>query len=334
MDNFEGGMTMTQSVTNTQATTQPVSAPVTHEVVLTPETDVEVRDTQPEVQPKVHKTENEPVLANRLLEDAKTEGIDSVFQNLASGKYFQKDTVSPTEIEEGIGEESDFAEELATENGEEEIKEPTFSEKIADVSAYVKGEVAQDPLFKQKMGEVMLEAEEKGITLDPKEVRSEAFERYMEEKNLGEAKLSLEDKIVTVEEQFANILQENSDLKKELGEFKSLVKQQSETMSTMAQALLELAKKLHEKEEDEESKMSLLEILIKLVGMLMQEFAKYEQQGRTAEQPSHLNNDKNSISKVSVELPKIFNRGDKGESKVKSEPEITQIPQPLVAQAT
>lgn len=330
MDNFEGGMTMTQPVTNTLATIQPVSTPVTHEVVLTPETDVEVRDTQSEIQPEVDKSENEPVLANRLLEDVKTEGIDSVFQNLASGKYFQKDRVPPTEIDEGIGEESDLHEEFATENGEKEIKEPTFSEKIADVSEYVKGEVARDPLFKQKVGEVMLEAEEKGLILDPKEVRSEAFERYMEEKNLGEAKLSLEDKIVTVEEQFANILQENSDLKKELGEFKSLVKQQSETMSAMAQALLELAKKLHEKEEDEEKKMSLLEILIKLMGMLMQEFVKFEQQGGAMQSNSKQNNEKSSVPKISLEMPKILNHN---KSRTKNETEITQVPQPIVGQA-
>ncbi len=276
---YEGGSPMQPTVINMNTpAVQPQSVQSfemsqDQEVVLSREVD--------QKKPEVVQAVNNHDMADILLADSKKMGIGTVLENLALGKY--RDGV--LDIEDTDFKEGEILDEV-------ERRDPTLDERKHDVLSYVVEQSASDPLMQQKLGEVACEMIANGQDINPEILQEEAFKRYVEEKDKQEG-FSLEEKVLSIEEQFADLLNENDELRAQLQEFKGLVKQQSETMQTMALALLELAKKLHKEKEDEKEKTSLLELLILLMGAFLQEMSSSEndKQGK---------NTKLDISKLAI----------------------------------
>jgi hypothetical protein len=288
--NFEGGTPMS-STPQTFTNTQTFSAPA--EVMMTPEVEVGVvvaeTHEEPTKSPRVHEQQ----LAQRIEQEAFDPDVEKegIFEKLAKGEYL-KDAHDDTQDQnvdratdqliEGLIEEHEPVENEPIEN-ELPTKE---KDPFTQVNEYIRGRVENDPEYKQKLGEVIQEKIKNGEAIDPEEVEQEATKRFINEKNSEYAKMSLDEKVSYLEQEYADILHENAALKLELEAFKELAKQQQEIMRIMAQALLELAKKLHEEEEEEEKKESLLILLIKLMGMIMLELTKYEPKGFQQPAPS------------------------------------------------
>jgi signal transduction histidine kinase len=322
MDNFEGGAPMMpKSVTQTTPM-QPQSVPTlqSEEVVLSREAESPIV-RKDEINGYV-RTEESKIVADQLLSDSKKLGLAEKFKKLATGDYRKSDgklSESPDltiEMEDEFDQEHkiiDFQEyknsKLAQAGQEVQTEAPvnhlSLESRKQEVVAYVAEQTAADPLMKQMLGEVAQEMIMQGEDIDPNSLQEEALKRYVTAKESSEP-MTLEEKVISLEEKFAETLKENEELRNELKEFKVLIKQQSETMNTMALALLEMAKKLHEEKEDEEEKVSLLQLLIQLMALLLQELASTDNDGQN---PSRVQHNESKKSQPVLELPRIKLKG-------------------------
>ncbi len=311
MDNFEGRSTMNTYTPVNTGSVSPVSnntLPPSGEVEMSREVETPIVRTEANV--REENTESTKPLADSLLKFTKKNGISKAFEKLANGDDFQdpdketqSDKITPTKdfsttkVDTGpkINEESD-----ADKNLQEDDKKLEVYRKQTLVE-YLSHELEGDPVYKQKLGEVASEMIAAGEYLDPKILKDEALSRYVEERN-ADLPTSLEGKINAIETEFSQLLEENEDLRKELQEFKELVKQQAESMNAMAAAMLELAKKLRQEEEDEEEKMTLLEMMVRLMALLMQEMVRYEEKNG---QQNGVKKENNSNGKTVIQLPDI-----------------------------
>jgi hypothetical protein len=280
MDNFEGGISMqtTQSVTTGQPMSHDVMESRSGETFLQPEYESQVTQTQVvehEVNTDTHKN-----LADRLLNDSKTIGFSKTFERLALGEYREDTQISAIDTKEPSGSQPenivDDRENSTVESSDAQIGQEVDEEKETyelqkdEVIKYLADELEADPLMKDKIGEVAQEMIGKEETIDASALREEAVKRYASETELG-ASMPLEQQLSMMEEKLSRLLDGNVELKQQLGELKFLVKNQSEMIKKLAVIVVELAKKLHEENEDEVEKASLLELLIVLVGVLVQE---------------------------------------------------------------
>ncbi len=323
---FEGGGSTMQvaPVANTYTPSVQAPMPISGEVIMSSEVETPVVQTR-------ESDHQEVVSQNRLdpdnvLKYAKEHGIADTFKKLASGDDFSDQEQYAEEVQQerdvlnNFGtEKSIVTDENTSVDFEGKQRENTLSKK-QEIVEYIAAEVSDDPLYKQKLGEVASEMIANGEDIDPQVLRDEAMNRFLAEKNAGLPE-SIEGKISAIEEEFARLLEENDELKKELQEFKELVKQQSETMNTMALALLEMAKKLHKEEDDEKEKITLFELLVKLMGVLLQEMVKYEGQNgknQQGQQPGGI-----SKKQQEIQLPKIT---VKKESVSKGKSDFSTVP--------
>jgi hypothetical protein len=290
MNNFEGGSPMgTATQTNQNSAPMQVQHPV-QETAMVREQEVSlVREPKSEIiKPEVVNTgEN---LADNLLNDSKKIGLKETFKKLSSGGYRNKEdnTNNPRKDHADTRDESvihdpevhaDHTEVLHDEEIQENETSDEQKKTDQDKTAQKKQEMvsyvvahSNNPEFQQKLGQVAQEMIQDGVELDQQLLQEEALKRYTADKS-QERSLSIEQKVLLLEDQFSKVLSENGELKAQLEEFKNLAKQQSETINTLAIALMELIKRLHEEEEEEEEKVSLLELLIHIVGMILQEMA-------------------------------------------------------------
>lgn len=304
MDNFEGGSPMRNSGVSQHPAfqSQQITIPRSEEVILSHETETPIVD-YPEVTPENRQPDTREV-ADKLLADSKTIGIGEVFKKLSTGAYRQN-TIEQSDVSTR---ENDQVQEYGSALGDAEEgpemsepnkEDPSFNERNQEVISYISEQVHADPLMKQMLGEVASEMIASGEEIDPHILQEEALARYIAKKEEGNTQ-TLEGKVESIEEQFAELLKENDDLRKELTEFKALVKQQSETMNAMALALLEMAKKLHKEKEDEKEKTTLLELLIHLMGLLLQEMISGQHDKNKKEEKNQ------DTPKINVDLSKVI----------------------------
>lgn len=283
MENFEGGTSMnTTVVSQSNQVVAQAQAPISGEFIMSPEREMPIVQTE-NITTKETDIDTRS-FSDNLLEYTKKNGIADAFKKLAEGEDFTESSQDDLSVDNNVTDFGELVEEYESAPDKEQPLEglSNVSGEVMqknEIVEYIANEVDADPLFKQKLGEVASEMMANGDEIDPELLKSEAMERYLAEKNADQP-MTMEGRIASIEAQFASLLEENDELKKELEEFKELVKTQSEIMNTMALALLEMAKKMHEKEEDEEEKVTMLELLIRLMGMLMLEFVKTEEENK------------------------------------------------------
>lgn len=307
MNNFESVNTY-QSTQSSNVSTPVVSNSSDYRSLEIPlDREIETPIIKNEQLVEEEKVENTREYADSILEYSKQNGLQKAFEKLANGERFDEPTEEvfsddQEEVEEVKQNENNAEYNKFTNKSVESYQVKPVQESILD---YLSPELARDPLYTQKIGEVAGAMISEGRELNPEEIKEEAFKRYLDAKN-SDLPPTLEGKISAIEEEFRHILQENDELRKELEEFKSVVKTQSETMGKMAEAMLELAKKLHQEKEDEEEKITLFELMVRLMALIMQEMVNYEDENK-----KQSINSKNNNAKTILQLPNIKIGSDK-----------------------
>ncbi len=315
---FEGGGTTTMNNTSSVAfsnSRQTDSFPRSGEFVLNQETVEPVAVEQAEGQMPTNQE-----LADTIFADAKEKGVTETLEKLARGEYFnQYNGNQDISFEEQQNEQNTLdspqeeakgsAEEIAQEDEHPETEGIETTPSIFDATReYLAAEMSTDPEYQQKLGEVLQEKIENGEDINPNALKQEAVQRLIDERNKEFSKLPLNEKFDYLQREYSKILDENQALKSELEAVKHLAQQQSEAFASLSQAILELAKNLHQDEDDEKKKVSLLEILVTLMGWLLQEAVKVEEKNGQAKQA---HNGK-AGRKTTVQLPTIsFGSGSK-----------------------
>lgn len=320
MDNFESINTY-QSSRSTNTSSPAVAQThdiVSKEITINHEVETPIINNEQAVEPE--KVDDTRKYADSILEYSKKNGLLSAFEKLANGEDFDEPEMRSEFADEerlSVNQNNRYEKFDINKNVETDPEEP----ERRSIIDYLSPELARDNLYTQKLGEVAGEMISEGRELDPETLKEEAFKRYIEEKN-SDLPPTLEGKISAIEEEFSQILQENDELRKELEEFKSLVKSQAETLGKMAEAMLALAKKLHQEKEDEEEKITLFELMVRLMAVIMQEMVSYEDRNEKQANKEKSNNGKrvlelpnikiskdkqssSSVSQKNVELPKV-----------------------------
>jgi len=127
-------------------------------------------------------------------------------------------------------------------------------------------EVRKDPLFQQKLGEAMTNAQDKGEALDANKLSQEAFANYQRAKDLqAEEAAGPQAEQMTTDESLEDVAQRLSDLLKD-----NEAKLESAKVTISAKDLALLLKALAEgKEPNQKKKESMLMLLLKLLGALV-----------------------------------------------------------------
>jgi hypothetical protein len=149
----------------------------------------------------------------------------------------------------------------------------------SQILTYISDEMRHDPLYLQKMGEVISEKIANGEDIVFEDIQSEAAARYLNAKNESIAEMSIDEKLAYLEGAYSEVLAKNVEMHNEMKELKKRISEQSETVQTLAKAVLELAKSKKKDSEDDEDEMSFLELLVRIMGALLQEFTRYEKNG-------------------------------------------------------
>jgi len=136
----------------------------------------------------------------------------------------------------------------------------------AQVEKGLPDEIKKDPLYQQKLGEALTNAQDKGELLDANKLSQEAVSKYQQEKDLkAEEAAGSQGEQPTTDERLEDVAQRLSDLLKD-----NEAKLESAKVTISAKDLALLLKALAEgKEPDKKKKESMLMLLLKLLGALV-----------------------------------------------------------------
>lgn len=284
-----------------------------------------------------NSTAPESEVASRIEERAIDPEVDneSLFQTIFNGEIFKNDAkITDIKNEAVIDAEFRVIEESRDPKPAKTEKEPpehNEEDPITVAKKYVSKAVAKDPLYQQKLGEVVQEKTEKGQKIDPYAVQKEATQRYMDAKTVEFAKMSSQDQIESIKTEYADLLAKHEQLKLQLEATQIVIRKQAEALESMSRALLELAQKIREAEEDEEEQISLIELLVKLMVWIMQEMVKTEEENKQAQAKQEEEDRKPKIKKgVSNEdlaqIKDIFVQQEQLKTEVKPDKKDQEIP--------
>ncbi len=155
------------------------------------------------------------------------------------------------------------AEAKTGEQGQE--SKPTIETAVSSQTAEqgISDEIKKDPLYQQKLGEAMLQAQKNGEPLDPQKLSQEALANYKSEKEAPkpEDTASIEVRLNKLQDELSVIKLENGLLKTELANLNTTIKE----ILPAIKALLEDAQA---KETEPKKKETLAQLLIKILGMI------------------------------------------------------------------
>lgn len=142
--------------------------------------------------------------------------------------------------------------------------EANVSETTPQANAKITDNIRNSDEFKQFRNDAQNEASKKGEQIREEDLDKKALEKYNQQRNEQQEQSQLtpeQQKVQQLEEKMDILARENADLKTEISDIKA-------TLATLESMLQVLMKMMADKEEDPKRKETLLQLLLKIAGII------------------------------------------------------------------